>query len=95
MQFEFKVHIGFFANWIAPLLSSKTLIDRELKPGKIYLQIYRVKITCSIVSAMAAYSASVVERVTPFRILENQHTQAPAYVITPPETVLLSVALLA
>ena len=46
-------------------------------------------------SPRATYSASEVERVTHFYVLENQHTHAPAHVIAPPDTDLLSVALLA
>ena len=46
-------------------------------------------------SDMATYSASVVESVTPFCVLENQFTAAPPPVTTPPDTDLRSVALLA
>ena len=41
------------------------------------------------------YSASDVERMTHFCVLENKHTHAPPHVIAPPNTDLLSVALLA
>ena len=44
---------------------------------------------------MATCSASVVESVTHFCVLENQLTAAPPHITTPPDTDLRSVALLA
>ena len=46
-------------------------------------------------SAGATYSASVVESVTHFCVLENQTTQAPPHITNPPETGLLSAVTLA
>ena len=46
-------------------------------------------------SPRATYSASEVERVKHFCVLENQHAHAPAHIIATPDTDLLSVALLA
>ena len=47
-------------------------------------------------SPRATYSASeVIERLTHFCVLENQLTHAPAHIIAPPDTDLLSVTLLA
>ena len=76
-------------------MSSKTVVHIVPNPGKIKLHTYRKNIASLIVSASAAYSASVVESVTHFWVLENQHTHAPAHIIAPPETNLLSAALLA
>ena len=48
-----------------------------------------------IVSSRATYSASDVESVTHFCVLENQHTHAPLHIIASPDTNLLAVDLLA
>ena len=56
---------------------------------------YLKNIASFMVSASATYSASVVECVTRFCVLENQHTLAPAHITASPEIDLLSVALLA
>ena len=95
MSFEFDVHTGFFARFFAPSLSSKPVTHDVPKPGEIKFHTYRRKIISLIVSASATYSASVVESVTHFWVLEKQHKHAPAHVIALPETQLLSSALLA
>ena len=46
-------------------------------------------------SASATYSASVGDSVTHFSVLENNDTQAPPHITSPPETDLLSAATLA
>lgn len=56
---------------------------------------YRTKVVFSMVSASATCSVSIVASVTRFWVLENQHTHAPAKIAAPPETDLLSVAVLA
>ena len=94
MRFEFDAHTGLWARCLAPLLSSKTVMHAEPRPGKIKLHTYRKKIISSMVSASATYSASVVESVTHLWVLENQHMHAPAHMTAPPETDLLSVVLL-
>ena len=95
MCFEFDVHTGFCARFFAPSLFSKTVMHIVPNLGKIKLHTYRKNIASLIVSASATYSVSVVESVTHFWVLENQHTHAPAHIIAPPETDLLSAALLA
>ena len=53
------------------------------------------KIPTFLTSASATYSASVVGSLTHFCVLENQDTQAPPHITNPPETDLLSAALVA
>ena len=57
--------------------------------------LYRVNIASLVVSASAACAASVVERVSHFCVLENQHTHTCGHITAPPETDLRWVALLA
>ena len=78
-----------------PLVILENRISRLPKARKIKLHTHRMNIASLMVSASATYSASVVESVTHFCVLENQHTHAPAHIIAPPETDLLSVALMA
>ena len=53
------------------------------------------KSTSLAMSPSATYSASVMESMTNFCVLENQLTHAPAHITNPPDTDLLSAALLA
>lgn len=74
------------------LLSSKTgKHDIHLLPGSIK----RLKNNSFTVLSRATYFTSVGERAKYFCVLETQLTQAPPHKITPRETDLLSVALLA
>ena len=53
------------------------------------------KSTSLAMSPSATYSASVMESMANFCVLENQFTHAPAHITNPPDTDLLSAALLA
>ena len=93
MRFEFEFVIGFCASCTAPWLSSKTGKHGMTLLGNIKRQICLKNNNSFTASPRATYSASEVERVTHFWVLENQHTLAPPHMITPPDTDRLSVAL--
>ena len=89
--FEFEFDIGFFESYKAPWLSSKTGKHGIPLPGIMKRQTY-FKNNSFIASPRATYSASDVENVTHFCVLEKHHTHAPPHIIAPPDTDLLSVA---
>ena len=95
MYFELEFVMGFCAICPPPSLSSRTSTHGMPTSGSIKRQTCLGKSTSFITSAIATYPASVVESVTIFSVLENQDTQAPPHITNPPETDLLSAALLA
>ena len=95
MCFEFEFNTGIFESYKAPWLSSKTGKHGIPLPGIMKRQTCLKNNTSLTASLRATYSALEVERVIHFCVLENQHTHAPAHIIAPPDTDLLSVAILA
>ena len=87
--------VGFCANCTAPSLSSNTGMHGIPTSGNIKRQTCLQKSTSLAMSPSATYSASVMESMTNFCVLENQLTHAPAHITNPPDTDLLSAALLA
>ena len=85
-------------NYVVSWLSSKTSMHgmpRVGRVGKVKHYTCLIKRASLAHSDMATYSASVVESVTHFCVLENQLTAAPPHITTAPDTDLRSVALLA
>ena len=93
MCFEFELGTVFFESCEAPWLSSRTRKHGIPLSGIMKRLTYHNKNYCTV-SLRATYSASDVEKETQFCVLENQHTHAPPHAIAPPDTDLLSVALL-
>ena len=94
MCFEFEFVTGFCASCTAPWLSLKTEKDGMILLGNIKRQICLKSNYSFTASPRATYSASEVERLTHFWVLENQDTLVPPHMITPPpDTDHLSVAL--
>ena len=94
MCFKIEFYTGFSENCKAPWLSSKTAKHGIPLPGIMKHQTCLKNNDYFTASPRATYSASEVESVTYFCVLENQHTHAPPHIIAPPDTDLLSVALL-
>ena len=90
--FEFEFDTGSFESCKAPWLSSKIGKHGIPLPGIMKRQACLKINNFFTASPRATYSASEVERVTHFCVLENQHTHAPAHIIVPSDTDLLSVA---
>ena len=85
MCFELELVMGFCASYTAPSLSSDTDVRGVLAVGNIKRQSCLRNRTSSMTSARATYSASVVDSVTQFCVLENHDTQAPPHITSPPE----------
>ena len=95
MCFEFEFDTEFFESRKAPWLSSKSRKHGISLPGITKRQTYLKSNNSFAASPRATYSASDVERVTHFQVLENQHTHVSPDIIAPFDTDLLSIALLA
>ena len=79
----------------APSLSSNTGMHGMSTAGNVKRQTCVRNRTSFMTSASATHTASVVETVTHFCVLDNQDTQAPPHITSPPEDDLLSAAILA
>ena len=95
MCLELELVMVFCASCTAPSLSSNTGMHGIPTSGNIKRQTCLEKSTSLAMSPSATYSASVMESMTNFCVLENQLTHAPAHITNPPDTDLLSAALLA
>ena len=92
---EFEFDTGFYESYTSPWLSLKTGKHDIPLPGNMKRHTCLKNNNSLTASPRATYSASDVERVAHYCVLENQHTYAPAHIIAPPDTDRLSVALLA
>ena len=92
LVFEFDAES--FESCKAPWLSSKTGKHGIRLPGIMKRQTCLTNNNSFTVLPRATYSASEVEGVAHFCVLDNQHTHALPHIIAPSDTNLLSVALL-
>ena len=81
MCFEFEFDTGFCKSCTAPWLSSKIGKHGIPLPSSMKRHVCLRNNNFFTASPRATYSASDVESVTHFCVLENQHTHAPPHIL--------------